>query len=135
VADEVRALAERTTTATNEISTMIGAIQGDTRNAVVAMNEGVREVELGTADATRSGEVLREILDLVQAVSTQVNQIATAAEEQTATTGEISSNIHQITTVVQQTADGAQQSAVAARTLNGLSAELQKVVGRFQISS
>jgi methyl-accepting chemotaxis protein len=135
VADEVRALAERTTIATNEISAMIGSIQGDTHDAVTAMNEGVREVELGSADAARSGEVLREILDLVQAVSMQVNQIATAAEEQTATTGEISSNIHQITAVVQQTAGGAQQSAIAAGELTGLSAELQKVVGRFQISS
>ncbi len=134
VADEVRALAERTSTATNEISSMIGSIQGDTREAVVAMNEGVREVELGSADAARSGEVLRSILDLVQAVSSQVNQIATAAEEQTATTGEISSNIHQITTVVQQSADGAQRSAGSARQLTSLSAELQKVVGRFQLS-
>jgi methyl-accepting chemotaxis protein len=134
VADEVRALAERTTTATNEISAMISSIQGDTHEAVIAMNEGVHEVEQGSQDAASSGEVLREILEHVRAVSMQVNQIATAAEEQTATTGEISSNMLQITTVVQQTADGAQQSAGAARTLTGLSDELQKVVGRFQLN-
>jgi methyl-accepting chemotaxis protein len=113
---------------------MISSIQGETRDAVSAMNEGVREVEVGSADAARSGEVLREILAQVQAVSMQVNQIATAAEEQTATTGEISSNILQITTVVQQTADGAQKSAGAARELTSLSTELQKVIGRFQLT-
>ena len=133
VADEVRALAERTTAATLEISTMIKAIQAETKDAVVAMEQGVREVEQGTEDASRSGEVLREILNQVMSVSMQVSQIATAAEQQTATTGEISSNIHQITEVVQQTARGAQESASAARHLTELSAELQKLVGRFQV--
>ena len=102
VADEVRALAERTTRATREIGEMIKAIQGETRGAVAAMEQGVRQVEAGTIEAGRSGEALRDILEQVNAVAMQVNQIATAAEEQTATTSEISSNMMQITEVVQQ---------------------------------
>ena len=56
VADEVRALAERTTRATCEISEMIKAIQQETRGAVAAMEEGVAEVEKGTASSIQSGQ-------------------------------------------------------------------------------
>ena len=133
VADEVRALAERTTRATQEISEMIKAIQKETKGAVVAMEQGVHQVETGTMEASRSGEALRDILEQVNAVAMQVNQIATAAEEQTATTGEISSNMMQITEVVQQTSQGAQESATAAAQLNGNAEELQRLVRQFRL--
>jgi methyl-accepting chemotaxis protein/hemerythrin len=63
-----------------------------------------------------------------------VQQIATAAEEQTATTSEISSNIHQITDVAQNTVEGARKTASAAEHLSRLSAELKRVVGQFKLS-
>jgi methyl-accepting chemotaxis protein len=135
VADEVRALAERTTRATREISEMIKSIQKETHGAVTAMNEGVSEVEKGTMEASRSGEALQEILSQIETVTTQVNQIATAAEEQTATTGEITSNIQQITDVVTETARGAQESAVAANQLTSLAHELKSLVGQFQFAT
>ena len=134
VADEVRALAERTTKATKEIGMMIKSIQQETRNAVGAMEEGVREVETGSARAERSGQALREILGKIGEVTEQVNQIAIAAEEQTATTGEISQNMQQITQVVHETARGAQDSAAAASELSGLSGELQRLVGQFKLA-
>ena len=133
VADEVRALAERTTKATREIGEMIKAIQSETKGAVAAMEEGVREVESGTAEAAKSGHALQEILEQINAVTMQVNQVATAAEEQTATTSEISSNIHQITDVVQETAKGAQESATAANQLATLAEDLQRLVGQFKL--
>jgi methyl-accepting chemotaxis protein len=134
VADEVRALAERTTKATREIGEMIKTIQSETKGAVSAMVEGVNEVEIGTGEAAKSGEALREILDQINAVSMQVNQIATAAEEQTATTSEISGNMQQITEVVQFTSRGAQESATAAQRLSGLAEELQRIVGQFKLT-
>jgi methyl-accepting chemotaxis protein len=133
VADEVRALAERTTKATREISEMIKAIQSETKGAVVAMEAGVSEVEKGTAEASKSGQALQEILEQINAVTMQVNQVATAAEEQTATTSEISNNIHQITEVVQDTAKGAQESAAAASQLGRTAEELQRIVGQFKL--
>jgi methyl-accepting chemotaxis protein len=63
----------------------------------------------------------------------QVNQVATAAEEQTATTSEISDNIHQITQVVQNTVKGAQESASAAGQLARTAEELQRLVGQFRL--
>ena len=133
VADEVRALAERTTRATKEIGEMIKAIQKETKGAVAVMEQGVQQVEAGTSEAARSGAALRDILEQINDVALQVNQIATAAEEQTATTGEISSNMQQITEVVQQTSLGAHESATAAAKLSGNAEELQRLVRQFKL--
>jgi methyl-accepting chemotaxis protein len=134
VADEVRALAERTTKATREIGEMIKSIQTETRSAVGEMESGVREVKQGTDEASRSGDAIGQLLDQIEAVNHQVNQIAAAAEEQTTTTSEISANMHKITDVVQQTSRGAQETSSAANRLSLLAAELQRVVSRFRIN-
>jgi len=134
VADEVRALAERTTRATREIGEMIKSIQSETRQAVDAMEQGVREVENGTREAAKSGESLREILNQIGEVTVQVNQIATAAEQQTCTTGEITNNIQQITEVVQETSNGAHSSAKAASQLAHLAEDLHRVVQQFRLA-
>lgn len=134
VADEVRALAERTTKATREIGEMIKAIQSETREVVVAMEDRVRDVETGSSEAAKSGDALKEIQDRINAVSMQVNQMATAAEQQTATTAEITSNIMQITQVVQDTAKGAQESASSAGQLASLAEELQQLIGQFRLT-
>jgi len=133
VADEVRALAERTTKATREIGEMIKAIQKETHEAVKAMEVGVHEVEKGAVSSQKSGKALEEILERINEVTMQVNQIATAAEEQTATTGEVTSNIQQITEVVQQTARGADETANAAALLSNQAQELQNIVSRFRL--
>ncbi len=133
VADEVRALAERTTRATREIGEMIKTIQAETKGAVTAMELGVREVETGTDEASRSGKALQQILEQINDVTMQVNQIATAAEEQTATTSEISSNMLRITEVVQITARGAEESAQASGQLARQADELKRLVGKFQL--
>lgn len=135
VADEVRALAERTTKATREIGEMIRVIQNETKDAVVEMEEGVHEVEKGTTEAARSSEALQEILSQITAVNMQVSQIATAAEEQTATTNEINANIQHITVGVGETAKGAQESAQAAEQLSRLSEELNGLVSQFRLAA
>ena len=134
VADEVRALAERTTRATKEISDMIKSIQKETKSAVTAMEEGNNEVERGTQEAARSGKALEDILEQINAVTIQANQIATAAEEQTATTSEISSNMMQITNIVQRTAQGAGDTSEAAKSLSSMSEDLRGIVSQFKVS-
>jgi methyl-accepting chemotaxis protein len=133
VADEVRALAERTTRATREISEMIKAIQKETKGAVSAIEESVTEVEKGTGYSVKSGEALSEIIEKTSEVTMQINQIVTAAEQQTATTGEISNNIQQITAVIQQSASGATETASAAAILSRQSEQLQRLVGQFKL--
>lgn len=133
VADEVRALAERTTRATKEISDMIKAIQSETRLAISSMEEGVKGTERGVAEAAQLETSLNAILEQVNLVSMQVRQIAVAAEEQTATTSEISGNMMQITHVVQETAGSAHESATAALQMNGNAEELQRLVRQFNL--
>jgi methyl-accepting chemotaxis protein len=135
VADEVRALAGRTAKATKEIGNMIKAIQTETRLVVEAMEQGVNEVENGTAEAAKSGDALQDILSQINSLTVQVSQIATAAEEQTATTGDISSNMVQITDIIHGVAEGAQESASAAGQLARLADEQQKLIGQFKLAS
>jgi len=132
VADEVRALAERTTKATKEIATMIKAIQQETQGAVNVMNQAVSRVQEGTGEAAKSGEALQQILNQVEQVTSQINQIATTAEEQTATTSEISSNIGRITQQAVEKCGHASEMASGADALNSLAEELISSVNRFQ---
>lgn len=134
VADEVRALAERTTKATREIGEMIKAIQSETKAAVAAMEEGVAEVERGSIASEKSGEALEEILSQINDITMQVNQIATAAEEQTATTSEITQNMQQVTEVVQSAARGAEETSAAASELASQSATMQSLVRHFKLA-
>jgi methyl-accepting chemotaxis protein len=135
VADEVRALAERTTKATKEIGMMIRDIQNDTKGAVSAMKEGVIEVERGTRDADKSRIALEHILNQINTVSEQILQIATAAEQQTATTTEITNSIQMITDVVQTSARSSHESAASASELTGHAEDLRRLVDRFILAA
>ncbi|WP_224984014.1 bacteriohemerythrin [Geomonas agri] len=134
VADEVRALAERTTRATKEIDSMIKSIQSETRDAVGAMSEGVQQVNQGTAETCRSGEALNGILSMINDLTMQLSQIATAAEEQTATTHEITGNIQMITSVVNSNVESARNTKAATSKLVQQVDELHELVSHFQLS-
>lgn len=96
VADEVRKLAERTTTATKEISAMIKEIQAQTSEAVSSMDKGRKEAETGEISARKAEEALARIVDDINRVKDMVAQIATAAEEQAMTSTEITRNLDEI---------------------------------------
>ena len=135
VADEVRALAERTTKATREIGVMIKAIQSETKGAVSAMEDGVKEVMKGTDEAAKSSQALQDILDQINSVTMQVSLMATAAEQQTAATHDITNNIQQITQVVQDTSYSIQDSANASIHLFGHVEELQRLISQFTLAA
>ncbi len=134
VADEVRALAERTTKATKEIAAMIKAIQSETQSAVSSMSEGVDEVKRGTAETARSGEALEDILNKINELTMQISQVATAAEEQTATTQEITNNIQMITDVVNRNVENSRSTTQATTTLAQQVDGLHELVGKFRLS-
>jgi hemerythrin len=135
VADEVRALAERTTKATKEIATMIKSIQSETQSAVGSMSEGVAEVKLGTAEANRSGEALEDIHNQINELTMQISQVATAAEEQTATTHEITSNIQMITDVVNRNVENAHSTTLATGKLAEQVENLHALVKHFRLAN
>jgi len=134
VADEVRALAERTTRSTNEIGEMIKAIQVETKAAVKVMEEGVVEVEKGQASSRDSGEALQKILQQIEILTAQIDEISTAAEQQSATTNEISSNMQRTREIIYKTTNGAVESATATSQLSSNAHQLQDLVNRFQVS-
>ncbi len=133
VADEVRKLAERTTKATKEIAVMIKRIQNDTKEAVVSMNEGTKEVEVGKELAERAGSSLRQIIGASDRVVDIITQVAAASEEQSSAAEQISKNIESISNVTHESAAGTQQIARAAEDLNRLTDNLQNLVSQFKV--
>jgi len=135
VADEVRKLAERTTKATKEIAVMIKRIQNDTKEAVVSMNEGTKEVEVGKELAEKAGSSLRQIINASDRVVGIITQVAAASEEQSSAAEQISKNIESISNVTHESAVGTQQIARAAEDLNRLTDNLQHLVSQFKVES
>lgn len=134
VADEVRALAERTTRATREIGEMIKSIQTETGMAVTTMTLGVAEVQQGMENTQRSEQALEDILAHINDVTNQITQIATAAEEQTATTHEIAENIQRVVTSLDTSSHFASDSAGAVGQLITLAEDLLQKVRGFKVS-
>ncbi len=133
VADEVRKLAERTTSATNEIGEMIKGIQEETIKAVESMRNGTKEVENGVNSANQAGEALQEIVSSVRNVTDMIQQIATAAEEQSSTGEEVASNLESVADITKQTADAVNRSSEATQNLYILARELQQMVSGFKL--
>jgi methyl-accepting chemotaxis protein len=135
VADEVRKLAERTTKATKEITDMIKGIQNDTKGAVTSMEQGIVEVQQGRELADKAGESLSAIATYSQKVMDMIQQIATAAEEQSAASEQIARSVEGIARVTKENATGVEQSAAAAEELNRQAEGMQKMVNRFKVNA
>jgi len=135
VADEVRKLAERTTTATKEIAQMIKNIQDETKTAVSAMEQGNQQVEEGVKSTAQAGDSLKEIIQMSEQVGDMITHIATAATEQSSATEQVNKNMEEIAKLVKESAIGAQQSAKACQDLSGLALDLQKMVGNFKLDT
>jgi methyl-accepting chemotaxis protein len=135
VADEVRKLAERTTTATKEIAQMIRTIQADMKSTVRAMEEGTIQVQDGVQSTVQAGDSLREIIHTAEQVGEMVTHIATAGTQQSATSEHVKERMQQIAILVNQTATEARNSAQACQGLSELAVDLQKMVGNFQLCS
>jgi methyl-accepting chemotaxis protein len=133
VADEVRKLAERTTSATKEIAQMIQTVQSETKVAVTAMEAGTKQVEEGVKSTALAGDSLKEIIHMSEQVGEMITHIATAATEQSSASEEVNNNMEQIAKLVKESAEGAQQSAKACSDLSGLALDLQKLVGNFKL--
>jgi methyl-accepting chemotaxis protein len=132
VADEVRKLAERTTQATKQITTMINAIQRETSDAVKVMNEGNDQVKQGITLADNAGTALHGVVKSSEAMVELIQNIAAASEEQSAAGENVSASVNRITTISERSADDVGIIAEAAENLAALTSALQEALGRFQ---
>ncbi|WP_064602387.1 methyl-accepting chemotaxis protein [Photobacterium sp. J15] len=133
VADEVRVLSQRTHASTQEIQQMIETLQQTTGHAVGIMEDSRRLAETSVDDANAAAASLSQINSAVTNISDMANQIATAAEEQSSVTSEITRNTEGIRNVSDELASEAQDAAQQAAELSQLSHELQQEISRFKL--
>lgn len=147
VAEEVRKLAEQSQDAAKQIATLISEIQGDTNKAVVAMNEGTREVKLGTEIVNTSGQAFQEIATLVTHVSSQIREISSAIEQMAIGSQQIVGSVKRMDDLSKKASGEAQavsaateeqsasmeEIASSSQALAKLAMDLQGAVNKFQI--
>lgn len=132
VADEVRKLAEKTMSATSEVGGSIKGIQNATSLNMERVGEAAKGVGSATELAAVSGEALHQILNLAGKNSTLIAGIATAAEEQSATSEEISRAIEEINSIANDTASGMAQSSSAVQEVAAMAQQLRELLGKLR---
>ena len=133
VADEVRNLAKRTHQSTEEIEQMIGRLQNGVGATVTAMNGSHQMVESTVNQSAQVQQALENILGAVGMIVDQNQQIAAAAEQQTAVAHDIDMNIVEINQAGERTAEGAVQTEQASRQLSDQVARLKELISAFRV--
>ena len=133
VADEVRALAHKTGQSTREIESMISAVQGDTEQAVRAMesSNGLAKQTLEIAEG--AGVALDQIIQSIAEIGDRNLVIASATEQQAHVAREVDRNLINIRDLSLQNSAGSEQTSTASRALSNLAANMQGMVARFQV--
>jgi len=133
VADEVRKLAERTAKSTGEISVMISEIQQGAKQAVQAMDDGVKRVGIGVERAGQAGISVDRVSAAAREAAAAVAEITSSLLEQSAAGRNIARNVEQVAQLSERLHDTAIISAGQARSLAQLAVALQSGVSRFTV--
>ncbi len=133
VADEVQRLAERSTSATKRIETLVQTIQSDTNEAVNSMEQTTAEVVAGARLAEDAGSALGDIERVSHDLSALIQNISSAAREQSAAATDVSHSMNAIQEITSQTSLGASQTADSIGTLAQLASDLRRSVAHFKL--
>jgi methyl-accepting chemotaxis protein len=133
VAGEVRRLAERTRSATEEIAATIRSIQDETRDTLAVMQSSNSAVSTGIEETTRARVSLDSIIDSSKQVEQQIHLIASAATEQTAASGEISQSAGEISRLSVENTQGADEAVEALRSVAELASNLDRIIREFRL--
>ncbi len=133
VADEVRKLAERTATSTQEIAAMISGIQNGTRIAMQGMSDGGAQVVEGVRMAAKAGDSMTHIEASSRKVLVAVAEISSALHEQSTASTLIAQNVEKIAQMTEENSASVIEVNHAAKHLEGLSGKLNSLVGRFKV--
>ncbi len=128
VADEVRKLAEKTMTSTDDVSNAISAIQQSTTLNVQQIDSTVQSIEEAAQLAITSGESLSGILDMAEESADGIRAIATASEEQSATSDEIAQSVESVSKIVEKTTDAMTKASHAVSVLSEQSRQLSAII-------
>ncbi|WP_163834820.1 methyl-accepting chemotaxis protein [Spartinivicinus ruber] len=133
VADEVRNLANRTQQSTEEIHSMIERLQSGSHNSVNAMTQGCNQAKDTVKLACEANKSLESIAGSIETLTKMNEQIASAAEEQSAVSEEINRNVVAINHVAEDTTKMAEDSADACEEMFRLTAELENLMKQFRV--
>ncbi len=133
VADEIRLLAERSTESTKRIATLVKSIQGDTFEAVVAMEDSTQEVVKGSQLADEAGRALNSIYTAVERQAQMIETIAHAANEQAQVSENVAVAMGEISEITRQTNAGTQEAAMSVSYLAELADQLRASVSTFRL--
>jgi methyl-accepting chemotaxis protein len=132
VADEVRKLAEHSRAATKDIAALIKAIQAETNEAVVVMEEGTKEVESGAVLADQAGKALEAISSVVRQSAELVQEISLASKQQVRGTEGVANAMQIISGITRQTSQGARQTVSTVGNMVKLSEQLNEALAQFR---
>ena len=135
VADEVRKLAEHSRSATKDIAALIKAIQAETSEAVVVMEEGTKEVEVGARLADQAGKALEAISTVVRQSAELVQEISLASKQQVRGTEGVANAMQIISNITRQTSRGARRTTSTVEHMVQLSQQLNEVLSQFRIGA
>ncbi|KDM91812.1 methyl-accepting chemotaxis protein [Photobacterium galatheae] len=134
VADEVRGLAQRSQTSVNEIEQMLTQLQQACGSAVDMMADSTAEADQAESRMAETNQLLDDIMHMIHQVNEQTQQIATAAEEQSAVAADISQNIHVVQSLSDKTASIAADTVQCSDDMQRVSQEVKAQVSFFRVS-
>ncbi|MCJ8219744.1 methyl-accepting chemotaxis protein [Aeromonas veronii] len=135
VADEVRSLAGRTAQSTSEIQTMIENLQQGVAKAVTVMQECSREMDSCVDQSSHANNAMEEVQGIVVLISDMSSQIASAAEQQQATSADIATNLNRISDISDLNYQGIERVAETSQQLDSLAEQQESLVKRFRLSA
>jgi twitching motility protein PilJ len=133
VAEEVQRLAERSGEATKQIGALVKTIQGDTHDAVAAMEKSTLGVVEGAKLSDVAGQSLREIEQVSNELAELINSISTSTQVQTDMANEVASVMEEILQITVQTTEGTRLTANSIAQLTGLTSDLRDSVAGFKL--
>jgi methyl-accepting chemotaxis protein len=135
VADEIKNLADRTSVSTKEIAQLIGAVQAESRDAVVAIQDGHVRAEEGMKMALEAGEALKKILDSSTQSSNMARGIELATVEQVKGIRQVTESMRQITQMVEQISHATQEQSKGSEQIREAAERMRDITRQVKLST
>ena len=133
VAGEVRRLAERTTQATQQVSSLVNAIEQETRHTATGIEQLCARAASGAETIAGLNDTFERIASLVIEVDARVNRIASAASEESTVAQAVCESMSRVAAIAERSSGGAESIVAATRELQGTAGNLDNLVRQFQL--